>query len=192
VESKLAIDPKLMESFNNIKNRIYKNNNFVSRYDFQELAEILTRNDWNNEEIEALKRVKDYVNNIKNCVEDLGSKIIDISIMDFSNKIRLGDFIKEIIVIIDEFIDSLSAIINVIEFEENRINVDMSLARLKSLRNSLIQKINEYTRMTSGVTFSDDNINFMHVLVNDIIDSIIKESFKLRIQKLSEILNSKF
>ena len=182
----------MMESLNNIKNRIYKNNNFTSRYDFQELAEILTRNDWDVDELEALKHVKEYVNKIKECVEDLGSKIIDVLTVDFSNKIRLGDFVKDIIIIIDEFIDSLSAIINVIEFDENRINVNMSLARLKSLRNSLIKKMNEYTRMTNGVTLDDDNVNFMRVLINDIIDSIIKESFQLRIQKLSEILNSKF
>jgi len=190
--AKMSIDPKIIESFNNIKNRIYKNNNSMSRYDFQELADILTKSQWNEDELEALGLLKGYVNGIKDSIEDLGSKIIEINNIDFSNKIRLNDFLKEIIILIDSFIDSLSAVINVVEFDDNRINVEMSLARLKSLRNSLIHKMNEYSKMTNGITFSVDQSNFMKVLVNDIIDSIIKESFQLRIKKLSEILNNKF
>lgn len=188
----MSLDPKMLESFNNIKNRIYKNNNFASRYDFEELAEILTRSNWNEEELKALSNLKKYINGIKDSVEDIGSKIIDVSNLDFSNKIKVEEFTKEIIVIIDGFVDSLTAVTNVIEFDENRMNVQMSIARLKSLRNSLIQKMNEYSRMTSGVTMNEDQSNFMRVLINDVIDSIIKESFQLRIQKLSEILNKKF
>lgn len=188
----MSIDPKIMESFNNIKNRIYKNNTSMSRYDFQELAEILTKSEWNQDELQALGQLKGYVNGIRDSIEDLGSKIIELNDVDFSNKIRLNDFLKEIILLIDGFIDSLAAVISVVEFDDNRINVEMSLARLKSLRNSLIQKMNEYSKMTNGITFSEDQSNFMKVLVNDIIDSIIKESFQLRIQKLSEILNNKF
>lgn len=188
----MPIDPKMMESFNNIKNRIYKNNTSMSRYDFQELAEILTKSEWNEDELEALGLLKGYVNGIKNSVEDLGSKIIELNSIDFSNKIRLNDFLKEIILLIDCFIDSLSAVIDVVEFDDNRLNVEMSLARLKSLRNSLIHKMNEYSRMTGGIEFSQDQSTFMKVLVHDIIDSITKESFQLRIQKLSEILNNKF
>ncbi len=187
----MSLDPKIIESFNNIKNRIYKNSIVFNRYDFQELAEILTRTDWDFEEIQALKLVRDYVNKIKESVEDLGSKIIDLSSIDMSNKIRLGEYVKDIVFIIDEYIDSLSAITNVVEFDENRINVEMSLARLRSLRNSVIQKMNEYSRMTNGIILSTENSELMRVLISDIIDSLIKESFKLRIQKLSEVLNSK-
>lgn len=182
----------MSESFNNIKNRIYKNNNLSSRYDFQELAEILTRDDWDEDELETLKMLGTYVNTIKDSVEDLGSKIIDTTTIDFSNKIRLETFIVDIITIIDGFVDSLVAITEVIEFDENRTNVEMSVARLKSLRNSLIQKMNEYTRMTSGITLNEDQTKFMQILLTDIIDSIIKESFQLRIHKLSEVLSSKF
>lgn len=185
------LDPKILESFNNIKNRIYKNNNFSTRYDFQELAEILSRNDWDKDEREALDLLKKYVNSIKFSVEDLGSKIIDVTVIDFSNKIRLEEFIRDIILIIDEFVDSLVAITNVIEFDENRVNIEMSLARLKSLRNSLIQKMNEYNRKIAGITLNNDQAKFMSILLTDIIDSIIKESFQLRIQKLSEVLNGK-
>lgn len=188
----MPIDPKIMESFNNIKNTIYKNNTVMSKYDFQELVEILTKSEWNQDELEALGLLKGYVNGIKNNTEDLGSKIIELNNIDFSNKIRLNNFLKEIILLIDGFIDSLSAVINIVEFDDNRINVEMSLARLKSLRNSLIHKMNEYSKMTGGIEFSQDQSNFMKVLVHDIIDSITKESFQLRIQKLSEILNNKF
>lgn len=187
----MNVDPKMLESFNNIKNRIYKNNNFSSRYDFQELAEILTRSDWDEEEMEALQLLKRYVNGIKFSVEDLGSRIIDATTIDFSNKIRLEEFIRDIVLIIDEFVDSLVAITTVIEFDENRMNIEVSLARLKSLRNSMIQKMNEYSRMTSGITLNEDQTAFMRVLLTDIMDSIIKESFQLRIKKLSEVLNSK-
>jgi len=188
----MSIDPKIMESFNNIKNKIYKNDSNMSRYDFQELAEVLIKSDWNEEELQSLGLLKGYINGIKNSVEDLGSKIIETTLLDFTNKIRVNDFLKEIILLIDEFIDSLSAVINIIEFDENRINIKLSLANLKSIRNSLIHKMNEYSRMTNGITFSEDQSNFMRILINDIIDSIIKESFKLRIQKLFEILNNKF
>ncbi len=188
----MAINKKILESFNNIKNRIYKNQNFSSRYEFEEFVEIFTHENWNEDDLEALQALKNYVNNIKNSVEDLGSKIVDLTLLDFSNKVRLEEFAKKIIVIIDEYIDALVAITNIVEFDENRINIQLSLARLKSLRNSLIKKINEYCRMTTGITFKDDQAQFMKVLISDIIDSIIKESFLLRIQKLSEILNEKF
>lgn len=186
----MSLDPKMLESFNKIKNRIYKDNNYSNRYDFQELAEILSRSEWSIEELIALRALKRYVFKIKESVEDLGSKIIETIQLDFSNKIRAEEFIRDIIIIIDEFIDSLQAIVNVIEFDENRINVEMSSARLKSLRNSLIKKMNEFNR-SSGVTMDLDQTNFMKILVTDIIDSLIKESFQLRIQRLSEILEDK-
>lgn len=185
------VDPQILEAFNNIKNRIYKKRNYNTHYDFQELAEILVQDDWSEDEKEVLKAFKQYVNSIKFSVEDLGSKIIDVTTLDLSNKIRLEEFIKDIILIIDEFVDSLVAITNIIEFDDNRINIEMSQTRLKSLRNSLIQKMNEYNRKVNGITLDEDQTKFMRVLLTDIIDSIVEESFKLRIQKLSDVLNTK-
>lgn len=187
----MAIDPKILESFNNIKNRIYKNDEPINRYDFQELAQVLSQTDWNEDELEALRALKRYVNGIRESVEDLGSKIVEIIKIDFSNKIRTEEFIQEILLIIDTFIDSLVMISEVIEFDESRINVAMSTARLKSLRSSMIQKINKYKRSTPGVTLSSDQTNFVKILVTDIIDSIIKESFKLQIRKLHEVLQKR-
>jgi hypothetical protein len=49
--------------------------------------------------------------------------------------------------------------------------------------------MNEYSKTINGVNLSKDQATFMRILLNDIIDSIVKESYQLRIQKLSEILN---
>lgn len=187
----MSLDPRIKQSFNNIKNRIYKNDQAVERYDFNEIAEILSQEKWNEEETQSLKIFKRYIFGMKESVEDLGSKVLEAQKIDFKNKIRVEEFIKEIIIIIDTFIDSLSAITEIIDFEESRINVTMSIARIKSLRLSIIEKTNEYNRMTSGVDLTEDKAEFIRLMVIDIIDSMVKESFKLQISKISSVLDRK-
>jgi len=187
----MAFDKRITESFNNMKNRIYKSGNFHDKYNFDELVTILNNENLSKDELEILKLFKKYISNIKDIVEDIGTKICDLQKLDFYNKIRVEEFIREIILLIDGFIDALNAIGDVIEFEDNRINMITSLARLKSLRQSLIQKMVEYNRITAGINFSNDQSNMIQVLIVDIIDSIIIETFKLRILKLYEILSKK-
>jgi NurA-like 5'-3' nuclease len=152
----------------------------------------MVQEDLDEDTVEIFKQLKKYVNTMKDCVEDLGSKVVESMKLDFKNKIHVEEFVREMVEVIDIFDDSLVAMTRIIDFEENRINVKMTLARLKNMRQSLVEKMNKMSKFSVGLDLDDDQAKLMEVTVSDVIDSILKESYQLQIQKLSEVLNRKF
>ena len=179
------INDKIQNSFNSIKNIVY-NNKLNEKYSFEEMVDVLIADDFTEEELIKLKELYKCVDDIKIVVEDLGTKLLDINDIDFSKKYIIESEVKEIILLIDIFIDSLNKITQIIEFKENRINVIKSVARLKSLRANIIKKV-----INTKVSLQKTNPKVVKMIILDIIDSLIKESYKLRIIKMHQLITKK-
>lgn len=175
-------DSRLSKSFNSIKNIIYKNNYDIERYDFSEIVELIIKEDLTQEELFALNKIYEYISEIYFSVQDIGTKLVEIDLV-IDNKLKLNQYILEIIEKIDLFIDSLRKIISIFEFDNDYLNIEISLARLETARNSIIKSMNEL-RFLSSIKINEKRKKRLKIFLTDIIDMIIQESMRLSINKL--------
>lgn len=180
----------LRKSFNKMKKTLYTSSYDVKKYEYQDVTNLLMKEDKTKEEIETLKKFQSLIESIKLIVEDIGTQIVRIQDMDFNNKGDLEMFSRDMIELIDKFIDTLVAINETFNFSSDDIDTRMSEYRLKSLRTNFIKKINEF-RFKFDVNIDPVEIEKVKSLVSDILDDIIKETISLRVDRLSEVLNKK-
>lgn len=185
----LQPDPKLSKSFNVIKNVIYKNNYNIERYDFSEIVELLLKEELTEDERLALIKLHEYIAEIHFSVQDLGTKLMEIDEV-VENKLQLNEYTLEIIEKIDLFIDSLRKIISIFNFDKDYLNIEISLARLETARNSIIKSMNEL-RFLSSTRIDEKRKKKLKIFLTDIIDMIIEESMRLSIDKLYTRLSKK-
>lgn len=181
---------ELIEEFNKIKNQLYKKD--LEKLSLTELAELITKKNKTQEEVIIIKKIYLFTNTIKKALIDFGTKIIEINTdvqiiasENFSEIKETEQKIKEILFLLDVFIDALSAIIRVYKYKESRFDLKKIEYYLKALRNKLLVKTNEY-RLT--LIKNDDIEKEIKLFLNDIIDIVIRFSYKLRILKLHDKL----
>ena len=182
------MDPQLNESFNKIKNILYKKDAFEKRYSFEELAELIAKPLKSEEEEKTLKSIAMFIKAMNESIQDLGTQIMRIKDINFDDRQEIENAAKEIILIIDEFIDSLIALSRTFDFKENRANLKISEVKLKKLRNAIIHSLNE---MRFKINTTDTDKEQVKTLINDIIDNIIDQSVILRIEKLYKVFEVK-
>lgn len=177
----------LRKSFNKMKKTLYTSSYDVKKYEYADITNLIMKEDKTEEEVEILKRFQSLVDNIRLVVEDIGTQIVEIQHMSFENKNDLELFSKDMIELIDKFIDTLVAINENFSFSNDDIDTRMSEYRLKSLRTNFIKKVNEF-RFKFDVNIDPVEIEKIKLLISDILDDIIKETISLRVERLSEVL----
>ena len=182
------MDQQLNDSFNKIKNILYKRDAFGKRYSFEELASIISKQDKSQEEENTLRSMALFVKAMSESIQDLGTQIMRIKTIDFDNRQDIESTAKDIVIIIDSFIDSLIALSRTFDFKENRVNLKISETKLKKIRNAIIHELNE---MRFKIDISDTDKEQVRILINDIIDNIIDQSVILRIEKLNKVFKAK-
>ena len=179
-------------SFNRMKNILYKKNERVRT--LEDVVLIIQKEHKSEEDKQLLKKIKSFVDSMIDSMNDLGTKSIVMNSSideDFFSGLELNQsddvdhHVKDIVIIIDQFIDALSAMIRTLEFKNERFYLKKTEYYIKSYRNNLIKKLHEF-KLKSAINNSD-NQNFLF-FVNDVIDVVIKEGHNLRLKKLSEVL----
>lgn len=181
----------LRQSFNKMKKTLYTSSYDVKKYEYKDITNLIMKEDKTQEEEDTLRKFYLLIENIRLVIEDIGTQIVYIQNLNFENKNDLELFSKDMIELIDKFIDTLVAINENFSFSSDDIDTRMSEYRLKSLRTHFIKKVNEF-RFKFGVNIDAIEIEKVKSLIHDILDDIIKETISLRVDKLSSILNKHF
>jgi hypothetical protein len=182
------MDQQLNDSFNKIKNILYKRDAFEKRYSFEELANLISTPNKSPVEEETLKSIALFIATMKESIQDLGTQILIVKDIDFEERQSIENGAREIILIIDNFIDALVALDRTFDFKDNTVNIKISETRLKKSRNAIIHNLNE---IKFKMEISETDKEQIRTLVNDIIDGVIDQSIMLRVDRLYEILESK-
>lgn len=175
---------ELYEIFNHIKELLYEKD--FEKLDLPELVELILKENKTQKDYDTLKLIYEYIESMEKSLEDLGTVILFMS--KFDEKISVLDLekkVRDIILIIDRFIDGLAAFQRVIEFDESRLKLKQSLAYLKSLRSIIIKKTNEYKLKIRRTEF--ETKSFLQFIA-DTIDSFLREAYVIRILKIKQVI----
>lgn len=175
------------ESFNKMKKTLYTTSYDIKKYEYVDITNLLVKENKAEEDWKTLRKFYHFISTIKHIVEDIGTQILRIQEINFENKHELELFSKDIIELIDRFIDTLVAINESFNFSSDDIDTRMSEYRLKSLRANFIKKVNEF-RFKFDINIEQSEINKIKYITNDILDDIIKETLSLRVDRLTELL----
>lgn len=181
----------LHESFNRMKKTLYTTTYDIKKYEYVDITNLIIKEDKTEEDWKILKKFYHLIETLKLVVEDIGTQILKIQEINFENKSDLELFSKDVIELIDKFIDTLAAINENFNFTSDDIDTRMSEYHLKSLRSNFIKRINEF-RFKFDVNIEESEINKIKTLINDMLDDIIKETISLRVERLSQILKKQF
>lgn len=179
---------KLNQSFHKMKNTLYTTTYDVKKYKYTDIATLVAKKEKNEDDLIFLKKLYHYFESMKNVVEDLGTEIIKLKEVDFENKNEVEVYSREIIELIDKFIDTLVAINSNFQLSSDDVNTRMSEFHLKSLRSKFIKAVNTF-KMKFDVNMDSTERVKIYTFITDIIDDIIKESISLRVVRLYEVLD---
>jgi len=182
---------EIIDSFNRIKNIIYKKNETTRT--LEDLVRFIQKKNKTEDDIQLISQLNLYSKAMVGAVNDLGTEsiLLNTKIVSFQEGLDIEEenietHIKEIILIVDKFIDSLSAMIRTFDFKSENFQLKKSEHYVKSYRANLIKKLHEF-KLKSMINYEDETNLYM--FVNDVIDVVIKEGYKLRLKKLNEVLS---
>lgn len=181
----------LHESFNKMKKTLYTTSYDIKKYEYVDITNLIVKENKTEEEWKTLEKFYHLIETLRLVVEDIGTQILRVQEINFENKRDLEIFSKDVIELIDKFIDTLVAINENFNFSSDDIDTRMSEYHLKSLRSNFIKRVNEF-RFKFDVNIEQSEINKIKTLINDILDDIIKETISLRVDRLSQILKKQF
>lgn len=186
---------KMNDSFLKIKDTAYDQK--FQKLKLSDLAELIIKKDKSPEEKKYISNIFIYIKNIRESITSLGQKILELNTdIDMGENILIQDrdnlelHTKDIIICLDQFIDSISALNRVYNFKESRIELSILEISIKSNRDSILKNVKEYRREKSLSIYdsiSEINKNYTSFL-NDIIDIVVKDAVKLSIIKLYNVL----
>lgn len=185
----------IRNSFNKIKNIVYKKNERART--LEDLVAFIQQPNKTEEDIKLIKRLYSYTEKMLQASNDLGTKsmILNTKIDELQEGLELSDqsdiesHIKEIVLIIEKFVDSLSAMIRSFDFKNEYFELKKSEHYVKAYRSNLIKKLHEF-KLKNMINKEDEKT--LYIFVNDVIDVIINESSKLRLKKLNEVLGREY
>lgn len=185
---------ELEKSFNKIKNVIYKKNESVRT--LEDLV-IFIQKEKTKKDLETISKLKLYVRTMLYSMNDLGTEIISINNrknnIDEKNELLkknyFNEYVKSLVFIIDQFADGLSAIVRTIDFQDEYFEMKKTEIYVKNYRESLIKKLREYKLK---ITINEEDFNKFIFVMNDVINVIIQEAYKLRLTKLYEVLSRNY
>lgn len=183
---------EIRNSFNNIKNNVYKKDEKVRT--LEDLVVLINKKNKTEEDIELIERLKSYTESMIQALNDLGTKSVVLSTkidsfqegLEIDSEENIENHIKEIVLIIERFVDSLSALIRSYDFKTEYFQLKKTEQYIKSYRSKLIKKLHEF-KLKNIINQEDEKQ--IYIFVNDVIDVMIKESYKLRLKKLHEVLS---
>lgn len=181
----------MYKSFENLKRIIYPSE--FKRLGFTDLVGLITSDNKLPETKIILKNIYKYISVIKESIRNLGQKILELhdSDAEYENiqvydKDNLEGHTKDIIYFLDQFIDSVSALNKVYEFEESKYELEMIETLLRSNRDIVLKKANAFRKEKSFRQDLDraDMIESYRQFLTDNIDIIVREAMKLSILKI--------
>lgn len=182
---------ELIDQFNELKNLIYKDT--TKKMSLSEIALLIKKKNKTIDELKILNSIKVFVKTMLLTVEDMGTKALELNYsmsiesesegIEVSNNIEKN--VKDILMLLDQYIDALNAMIRVYDYTDNRLNLKESEQYLRALRSKLIEKAHAYT--SDLMQEEEDKIEIIHFL-NDLIDTVAKTSYGLRLMKLNNAL----
>lgn len=191
----------MYKSFENIKRIVYPSE--FKRLGFTDLVSLIVSENKSPEIKSILKNIYKYISVIKKSIRNLGQKILELhdSNAEYENiqlydKNNLEGHTKDIIFFLDQFIDSVSALNRVYEFEESKYELEMIEAFMRSNRDILLKKANSFRKEKSLRQDLDKKeiIENYRQFLTDTIDIIVREAMKLSIlkihAKIKEIIDS--
>jgi hypothetical protein len=174
---------ELRETFSRIKNRLYKLN--FSLFDISELISAVEKITDPNK----LKKIRDHIENMEKYFQDLGTEIMWINSKEFEtgNRLLIAELMKDLIRDMDQCVDSFVVIIKLMDYEK-KVELKKSAAYMKSLRDHLISRINEFKiRLLRG----QGELQIFKRILNDAIDSFVREFYSMQFLKLKETIDQK-
>lgn len=181
----------MYKSFENLKRIVYPSE--FKRLGFTDLVSLITSDNKLPETKIILKNIYKYISVIKESIRNLGQKILELhdSDAEYENiqvydKDNLEGHTKDIIYFLDQFIDSVSALNKVYEFEESKYELEMIETLLRSNRDIVLKKANAFRKEKSFRQDLDraDMIESYRQFLTDNIDIIVREAMKLSILKI--------
>lgn len=181
----------MYKSFENLKRIVYPSE--FKRLGFTDLVGLITSDNKLPETKIILKNIYKYISVIKESIRNLGQKILELhdSDAEYENiqvydKDNLEGHTKDIIYFLDQFIDSVSALNKVYEFEESKYELEMIETLLRSNRDIVLKKANAFRKEKSFRQDLDraDMIESYRQFLTDNIDIIVREAMKLSILKI--------
>jgi len=181
----------MYKSFENLKRIVYPSE--FKRLGFTDLVSLITSDNKSSETKIILKNIYKYISVIKESIRNLGQKILELhdSDAEYENvqvydRDNLEGHTKDIIFFLDQFIDSVSALNRVYEFEESKYELEMIETLLRSNRDIVLKKANAFRKEKSFRQDLDraDMIESYRQFLTDNIDIIVREAMKLSILKI--------
>lgn len=185
---------ELIDLFSTIKNTVYKHNQ--QKYDLETIFKTINECP---ETDDRFKNIYIYVTSMKNNLESIGTKIIEIQKFAdaiikngdkyfTANQNALDELLKSIFKNIDDFIDSITAFSRIYQAKGQEFDFIRTIMELRAKRDLLMKLGNEYSsRLIKG---KNDSLELQFFL-NDFLDSIINESYRLQINKILKAFRSK-
>ena len=181
----------MYKSFENLKRIVYPSE--FKRLGFTDLVSLITSDNKSSETKIILKNIYKYISVIKESIRNLGQKILELhdSDAEYENvqvydRDNLEGHTKDIIYFLDHFIDSVSALNRVYEFEESKYELEMIETLLRSNRNIILKKANAFRKEKSFRQDLDrkEMVENYRQFLTDNIDIIVREAMKLSILKI--------
>ena len=186
---------ELLDKFNELKSLIHKEED--KKFSLSDIARLIKKKNKTKEEYKILIETRFYVKTMLLSIEDLGTKILELNYdkeleesskgLSYSKNIQI--IIKEILVLIDQYIDALSAMIRVYEYNEEKLQLKDSEHYLKAFRSKLIEEAHQYNSIIIEEHKEEQKEEIIHFL-NNLIDVMAKTSYSLRLIKLYEALSN--
>jgi len=179
------MENELHEIFERIKKTLYEKD--YNKLDLPELVELILKENKTANDIKNLKLIYEYIIRMERSLENLGTittKIDELN-KDSTTTSDIELQVRNLIEIVDQYIDSSSAILRVVDFKESKLILKQSLAYLKATRYLIISKTNEYKLKINKNTL--DKKVFLKFLI-DIIDTFVREAYITRILKIKQVL----
>jgi hypothetical protein len=174
---------ELRTTFSKIKNQLYKLN--FATFDISDLIKAIE----NNGDQIKLKAIRDEIVIMEKAFQDLGTEIMWINSKEFEtgNRTLIAELMKDLIRDIDQCVDSFMLVISLIEYER-RTDLKKSVAYMKSLRDHLISRINEFKARLIG---GPKEVQAFKRILNDAIDSFVREFYSMQFHKLRDSIDQK-
>lgn len=186
-------EDNIKAAFNRVKNLVYSQK--YEKYKLNEIARLIKKEPKTKEDLEVLEDIYKYVNTIARATEDLGTKLLELSSMEYDfvgldNVKKVEANVREIVYHIDEYVDSLSALSSAIDYDQTRFALKNASTYLKAIRTQFLQKSNEFK---IKMLKNPEEENNFKMFINDILTIFVQEAYSLRIlvlkEKLEEVLN---
>ena len=187
------MDKELINIFTNIKKTVC--NTKTVKYDVSEVFKYIETADINDE---MFKNISIYVFAMKYSIEAIGTDIIKMNrYMELfsensdnfftANQNDFESVFKEIIENIDNFTDSIVNLFKLIGNENQEFDFMKTSFELKAKRDMLVASGNEYTaKLIRGKKDSNTFVFY----INDFIDTMLNESYKLQLNNMARAIKT--